>query len=210
MKSFWYYFLVTIFIPRRAFNRLLSEPAKVAKATKSILFIGILYALTAAALVFSGALLMVPAWLKLSSENYYFWEIFFVIPVFVLDWILAAGLVLWLSRGGKKKGSGTFEDTLSILGFAMAIPLFIAWIPQAAGAILLLLGMVQQEFVDLVSGPGFWQGAALIYIIVVLLWLFILSSIAVSVSQKLRWWKAILVSFLTVAVFVFVLFIFIR
>jgi hypothetical protein len=153
---------------------------------------------------------MVPAWLKLSSENYYFWEIIFTVPVFVLDWILAAGLVLWLSRGGKKKGSGTFEDTLSTLGFAIAIPLFIAWIPQAAGATLLLMGMVQQEFVDLVSQPGFWQSLGVVYFIVTLAWLYILVSHAVSVSQKLSWWKTALVSFLTVTVFVLALFIFIR
>jgi hypothetical protein len=166
--------------------------------------------LTAAALAVSGALLMVPAWLKLSSENYYFWEIFFAVPVFVLDWILAAGLALWLSRAGKKKGSGTFEDTLSTLGFAMAIPLFIAWIPQAAGAILLLIGMVQQEFVDFVSRPGSWQILAVAYPIVTLALLYILVSHAVSVSQKLSWWKTALVSFSTVTVFVLILFIFIR
>jgi len=211
MKSFWYYFLGMIFFPWRAASHLLLEPRKLPKATKSILFIGILYLLATSALAVSGALPMAPAWLSISTENYYFWQIFFVVPVVVLDWILTAGLILWLSRGGKKKGSGTFEDTLATLGFALTLPLFLAWIPEAFISFLLLFAAWRQEkFVELVSQPGVWQGAALIFLIVVLFWLLILISIAVSVSQKLRWWRTMAVSILATVVFVIVLFIFIR
>jgi len=90
MKSFWRYLAGTIFKPRSTFQSLLDDSKHVSKSFKAILFIGILYTLTVTGLAASGALISSPAFLALSPENYYFWQIFFAMPVFILDWILAA------------------------------------------------------------------------------------------------------------------------
>ena len=55
-------------------------------------------------------------------------------PVVILGWIMAAGVSQLLSKF--LGGSGTFEGILSVLGFAVTIPMFVTWIPETVGTIL--------------------------------------------------------------------------
>lgn len=208
MKSLWRYLGGTLFHPGRTFQALQSDPKMVSKGFKAILLIGILYTLTVAMLAAGGALITAPAVIAISAENYYFFEMFFALPVVAAGWILAAGFARLLSKSGK--GSGSFEGTLAALGFAVTVPMFVTWIPETIFAALLLLGMTQEEFMDLMAQPGFFQIFGWAYQIAAVAWMLVLVMIAVGISQKLKWGRAVLVGLLTTVLFMTVMLIFIR
>lgn len=133
---------------------------------------------------------------------------FFAAPVVLMGWILAAGFGHLLSRWGK--GAGTFEGTLATLGFAVAVPQLLTWIPETIFVIFLLLGMKQEEFMERTAQPGFWQTFVIAYQVAAVLWMLILVITAIITSQKMRWWRTLLVGLLTTAVFMAVMLIFIR
>lgn len=208
MKSFWGYFGGVIIRPGRTFQALQSDPKMISSGFKAILLIGLLYSLTVAVLAAGGALITAPAVIAISAENYYFFEMFFALPVVAAGWILAAGFARLLGNVGK--WSGSFEGTLAALGFAVAVPMFVTWIPETVFAALLLLGMTQEEFMDLMAQPGFFQIFGWAYQIAAVAWMLVLIMIAVGISQKLKWWRAVLVGLLTTVLFMTVMLIFIR
>lgn len=208
MKSFWRYVAGTFVRPVRTFRSLRADPKRHARGCQAILLIGILYACTAAGLAAAGALITAPAFIPLSPENYYFWEIFFALPVALLGWIMAAAFAQILSRG--KGGGGTFKSLLGTLGFALAVPQFLTWIAETAFAVLLLLGMRQAEFMELSAQPGILQTLFIGYHAVAAAWMLALVIAAVGVSQRLRWWLAGMIGILTAAFFATVIIIFIR
>jgi len=208
MKSFWGYFVGAIIKPRATFLTLVIDPKQVSKGVKALLFMGILYTITVACFAGSGALIVAPAFINLSPENYYFWEMFFAIPVVFIGWILAAGFGHLLSKGGK--GRGTFEGTLACLGFAVTVPQLATWIPETIFAICLLSGMKQTEMMERTAQPGFWQTFVIAYQVVAVLWMLILVITAIITTQKMRWWRSLLVGLLTTALFMAMMLIFIR
>lgn len=208
MKSFLGYFIGTIIQPRPTFRKLLADSKHVSKSFKAVLFMGILCTITVVCFAVSGALISAPAFINIKPENYYFWEMFFALPVVFLGWILAAGFGHLLSRRGK--GAGTFEGTLAALGFAVTVPQLLTWIPETIFVILLLLGMKQEEMIERTAQPGFWQTFVIAYQAVAVFWMLILVITAISASQKMRWWRTLLVGLLTTAVFMAVMIIFIR
>jgi len=209
MGQFWSYLGGTIIKPRSTFNRLLADPEQLTHSIRAILLIGVLYTLTVIGLAIVGADISEPAWIAIPAEQYYFWQIFFQIPVFVLGWILAAGLAQLMSKAFK--GSGTFEGTFAVLGFALTIPSFVAWIPETIVTTLFLSGtMSQQEWIAIISRPGFWQVFTMAYQVVALAWFLTLFPVAIAAAQKLRWWQAAIIGILTVAIVGLVTLIFIR
>ncbi|MCP2604883.1 YIP1 family protein [Candidatus Aminicenantes bacterium AH-873-B07] len=209
MTLFWSYFGGVVIKPRSTFNRLLKDPQHLIYGVKAFFLIGVLYTLTVIGLAIVRAEIVFPAWIAIPAEDYYFWEIFFTLPVFLLGWILAAGLVQLLSK--IFKGNGTFEGSLAVLGFAMAIPAFVMWIPETIATILFLLGvMTQKEWIEISARPGFWHFFAASYQFIALAWHIVLFSIAISVTQKLRWRQAIIIGTLVVAIISFMMMIFIR
>ncbi len=209
MGQFWRYLGGTVIKPRSTFNHLLADPKAVSQGFKAVLFIGILYTLTVIGLAIVRADIATPAWIAIPAENYYFWEIFFALPVFLMGWILGTGLVQLLSKA--LKGNGTFESTLAVSGFALTVPMFVTWIPETVGAVLFILGIVtQKEWLEITSRPGFWQVFAAAYQFIALAWLLALVLVAIAASQKLRWWQAVFVGVPVIAITGLLMFVFIR
>jgi hypothetical protein len=209
MSEFWKYLGNTVIRPRSTFMRLNADPKGLQQGAQAILFIGVLYTLTVGGLSLAGAHISAPPWLAIPAEDYYFWEIFFALPVFLLDWILAAGLIQLLSHGFH--GQGSFEKTLAATGFALTMPSFVTWIPETVGTILFLTGtMTQKEWLEIISRPGFWQVFATLYQIVAVGWMLLLVPLAVAVVQRIRWWQAILTGIITLGIFMTLMLVFIR
>lgn len=130
-------------------------------------------------------------------------------PVFLLDWILAGGVIQLLSRGFH--GQGSYEKTLTATGFALMVPSLVTWIPETVGTILFLTGtMTQKEWLETISRPGFWQVFATLYQIVAVGWMLLLVPLAVAVVQRIRWWQAILTGIITLGIFMTLMLVFIR
>ncbi len=201
-KSFWYYFFGTIFFPHRAFRKLTEQPRSPAQGFKSVLLIALLYTLTVAGFAVSGAVPMIPSWIPISAQNFYFWEIFFILPTLLLAWILSAATSHLLGHSPRAEARPGFAKNLAAAGFAITLPLFMIWLPATAAAFLMLLGMSQAELVDTLSTPGFWQSFALFCPILAVFWMFLLFAAAASSVQKAGLLRALLSSLVTVAVIV--------
>jgi hypothetical protein len=147
--------LKTLASPARAMKRLLEEPRPARRAAQAVLAVGILYALSSVALAGAGAVPLAPALLRLRAENYYFWQTFLVIPVILLAWVLVSGVIRLLLR--KEPGCAPFDRTAALTGVALAASLFVAWIPSGLTAVLMVMGMGQEELADMLSQPGLWQ-----------------------------------------------------
>ena len=209
MKRFWAYLGGTVIRPRSTFTRLVADPHHLAYGVGAQALIGLLYTLTVIGLAMVKAKIMVPPWVAIPAESYYFWEIFFAAPVFLAGWILAAGIVQLLSK--PFGGTGTFEGTLAVLGFAMTVPAFVTWIPETLGTILMLTGvMTQEQWLAIIAQPGFWQVFAQVYQFVALGWYFLLIPLAVAAAQKARWWGAVVIGLLTLGIVGLWIFLFIR
>ena len=209
IMKFLNYLLGTVIKPNDTFNRLVSDSKKLTQSFGAILLIGVLYTLTVIGLAVVRADISTPAWVSIPADEYYFWEIFFAMPVVILGWIMATGIAQLLSKWFG--GSGTFEGTLAVLGLAVTIPMFITWIPETVGTISILTGvMTHADWLEMTSRPGFWQVFGLGYQLLAVAWYVFLFPVAIAKSQQLRWLRAIIVGVATLAVFGLAMFTFIR
>jgi hypothetical protein len=208
MKTFFRYLFGTIFLPRRAFGRLMADPRPMRRGVQAVLLAGALWVLTTAVLAVTGAVPMAPIFLHVRVENYHFWQMLFILPLFFLIWIFASVLVHVLGRGSRKGGS--LRRTLAVFGFSLAGPVILLWAPQTAIAVFYGLGMGQQEMVDILSGPGRAQTLYLAAHGLALLWAYSLCSVAASVSQKINWWKGLALGILSGTLFAAAAVVFLR
>jgi hypothetical protein len=94
-------------------------------------------------------------------DNYYFWQMIFVLPMILATWLVSAVVIRVLERR-EKDGPG-FGGTAALAGVALSASLFLAWIPSAVEAAFMAFGMGQGEWVSLLSNPGPWQTAYLVF-----------------------------------------------
>jgi hypothetical protein len=200
MSSSFRYFFGTVFIPVRAFGRLMDDARPFGRGFRTLAVAGVLCSLTAAALAVMGAVPMAPVFLPLRTENYYFWQMLFTLPLLLTAWIVTS-MVVHILGGGRKRG-GSLKKTLALFGFVQAAPLLLVWIAQTVIAVFYGLGMGQQEMADILSAPSTAQSAFLAVFGAAFVWLFVLSCLAASVSQKIRWAGALVLGVLAGVLFV--------
>jgi Yip1 domain len=208
--STWAYFAAFIRHPTRTCAQLLGDPARLRYGFLAVLTVGLGYAVTIAGISWSGGTPNPPPWVAIPPAEYFKWEALFVAPLTVLCWVLAGGVMHLLSKpfGGR----GTYDDTLALLGFAVALATFIPLIPDAIRALLTSVGVVNRAAWEAsVNQPGtadFWFLWA--YMIAYVLALLCLFPVSVAWSQRLRSWPAIAVGITGAMVYQGVYFIFIR
>lgn len=206
--TFWQSLGGTVVAPRRALRALAEHPDGVGHGLTAVLLVGVLYTLTVIGLAWAGVVPVVPPWIAIPAERYYFWEIFFTVPVFVLGWIVAGGLAQVVGRALGR--TGTFESTLAVLGFALAVPTFVMWVPETIEAVLFVAGVTTQpEWMGL-SSRGFWRVFRDAYQVVTLAWYLALLPLAIAAAHRLSWPRAVLAGAATVTVVRPVLFVVVR
>jgi hypothetical protein len=203
MAASFYFFLGAILLPPLAFRRLLADARALGRGFRVVLLIGLLYAATSFARAATGAVPMAPTWVKFAEYNYLIWQTLFILPIILLIWILTAGLLQLLGRRGPRAAS--FEATAGLAGYAVGLPLLLLWVPQAVGAGLMLMGMSQAEWVEILSRPGSWQTFFLGVHVAAAAWALVLLTLAARLAHKLPWWRALLTGLVvtTVAAAVF-------
>jgi hypothetical protein len=194
MSSHFHYFFGTIFVPRRAFRRLMDEARPLGRGLRIVVVTGVLGSLTAFALAAVGAVPMAPIFLSVRTENYYFWQTLFTLPLLLTVWIVTS-MVVHVLGGGRKRG-GSLKKTLALFGFAQSAPLLFVWTVQTVIAVFYVLGMGQQEMVDILSVPSTPQIVFLVAFGAALAWSFLLACLAASASQKVKWPAALFLGFL--------------
>jgi hypothetical protein len=123
--------------------------------------VGFLYILTSAVLAVAGAVPTAPVFFGMDVDNYYFWQMIFVLPVILAAWLVTAGVIRILD--GREKDRPGFGGTAALAWAALSSALFLAWVPSGVEAAFMAFGMGQGEWVGLLSNPGPWQTAYLVF-----------------------------------------------
>lgn len=127
--------------PRQTWADLLADPARLRHGFTAVLVVGMGYALTVAGIALSNGRPSAP-WLAIPESQYFIWEALFIAPVTLLCWILAAGVTHLICK--VLHGSGNLDDTLALLGFAVAVPTLITLIPDAIRTTLTAAGWLNR------------------------------------------------------------------
>jgi hypothetical protein len=185
--------------PGRTFAALALDPKRLRKGLRAMIGLGLLYAATSAFLGAGGALVTAPALVPLSPENYYFFQMIFALPLFLASWLLASTVGRLLAR--PLGGRGSWKTTAAGLSFAFVLPCLLTWLPQTAFGGLLLAGMPQAEFMDLLAEPGWLQSAGWAYHALAVLWMVYLASASLRAGHGLSRIKALFGGLIVSAVF---------
>jgi len=134
-------------------------------------------------------------WLAIPTEVYYRYNVWFLAPSMFGCWILAAGVAHLLSKpfGGR----GTFEDTLSTLGFATLAATLASTLHDLPETFLGAIGVTDQASYEAQMSSATPAAVLLwtFYGLYALLFLLLYPK-AVAASQRLRPAPAILVGLL--------------
>jgi hypothetical protein len=203
------YFWLFVRHPRQSWAQLLADPARLRHGLLAVLVVGVGYAATVEGIALSGGTPSRP-WLAIPVVDYFRWEALFIAPVTLLCWILATGVMHLLSK--LFHGAGTFEDTLALLGFAVALPTLVSLLPDAVRAVLTSVGVLSRAaWEQAVSEPGtpdwlfLWS-----YMSAYLVGLLCLFPLSVATAQRLRRWPAVVVGLVGAVVYQGVYVVFIR
>ncbi len=145
----------------KARHRFLKGRHPLGRAAIFLSGVGSLYIVSSAVLALAGAVPTAPVVAGADVDNYYFWQMIFIVPLVLAVWVLAAGVLLVFAR----KGSGR-SAVLAEAAWAWGVPLLFAWVPSAVQAIFMALGMGQEEWVGILSEPGVWQSIYLGFFLV--------------------------------------------
>ena len=187
--SFW---VGTIISPRKIFEQLQKESAWF--GFSSVLLYGLLYVITEIFLVINHLWPTMAPFLPISEESYYFWQLFFTIPVCLFGWLILGGIA-YLLVAKLLKASGSLRNYLNILGFSFYVPCIITmWLPET------LVVMIRPDVWGnpSVLGP-FWDWFSQVYLWVGFAWAFVLSVLAVKQVGKISSPRSVLATFISIA-----------
>jgi hypothetical protein len=150
-----------------------------------------------------------PPYLRIPSEQYFFWASFFYAPVLILGWVLASAVMQIVGRA--LGGSGSFEGTLAVLGVATAVATLPALIPDLALTFLQVVGAMEYEpwFYSVTHG-GAWFWIVWVYLGLYLIAFCILYPAAAKAVHSLERGKAILAGLVSFAAYQGFIFVFLR
>ncbi len=117
----------------------------------------------------------IPLILKIPLDKYYLYESFFLLPVTICTWILLAGLIKLVSI--PLKGNGSFEDTLSVLGFPFIILFMFMLIPDAITDYILR---------NTIASSTYWNVINPIRLFLPTVWIMILHILAIREVQGIK------------------------
>jgi hypothetical protein len=176
-------------------KRLATNPRAMFLGLRNVLAMAVLYEIAILLWALGSDGVTLPAFLRIPEENYYFYELGFLIPMFIVTWLLASGIAYVLSR--VLNGNGSFDAILGGFGVSMAISFYFSLIPDIIQGVLWTTGWVPfHEYLEITS-----KGIALVIVWTYLLaWLLahlIFYSITIYHTQGLNKTRSALVGFVS-------------
>lgn len=126
--------------PKTAVTELASNPRAAFVGFKHIILLAVLYELAFALWALGDATVTMPAFLKIPEDRYYYYELIFAIPVFLIVWIVACGTAYLLSKA--IGGNGSYDSILGGFGIAALISTYFTLIPDFIQGVLWTSGWV--------------------------------------------------------------------
>lgn len=197
-------------MPRRSFQNILANNSRLRYGFFAFLIPAIGYtAFYIMAWYAGGAPSTFKPWLAIPMEEYFKYDIFLTLPGYFLSWIAAAAVVHLLAKSFK--GSGSFDDTLVVLGFGIGVASWSTMLHDLSDAVLSVTGVISmKEYEQLLNEPTFWRYLLLSLYVIYFFWFTILFSKGIKEAQGISTAKSILLSLTGLVVFQTVLLIFIR
>lgn len=148
-------------------------------------------------------------WLALPIEYYFYYDIFLTIPGYIVSFLTAGGLIHLLSKVMGAKG--TYENTLTMLGFAIGVASWSAMAHDLSDAFLGFLGIIDmREYEKALNSPTVWRTIWLIFYTGYFIWMPVILSIGLRLSLRLSRLNSAILSLVGFVVFQVILLIFIR
>ena len=201
MNSFKDYYFGTIFRPCRTFDALIADDRRLKFGFFAISINAVLYTLVYVFLTISGA---APSsftpFLAIPKDVYYQYDRFILGPSMFMCWLLAAAVAHLLSR--LFSGKGSFEDTLSVLGFAISISSLASLLHDMPDSFLGAIGVLDQRWYEqALNSPTIWRTILWILYSLSFILFFILFPIGIGAAQRIRRGPAIIVGLLSFIVY---------
>jgi len=208
LHSFTNYYLGTIFRPRRTFDALSADHRRLRFGLLALAINAVLYTLVYVFLTLAGgAPSSFTPWLAIPLDAYYYYNQFFLAPSMFMGGILAAAVAQLASR--VFAGKGSFEDTLSVFGFATSIACLASLAHDLPDSFLGAIGILnQREYEVALNSPTIWRVILLTLYTLSIIWFIILFPKAIGAAQRIRRGPAVFVGVLAYVVYqgVFVIF----
>jgi hypothetical protein len=210
MSKFLKAYVQTIVKPKSTFEALLSYEKHYVLGYAYILIPIIAYTLMYVFLTIgNGAPSVFAPWLNIPREDYYSVNRFLLAPSLILCWIVASALIQMISRFFN--GTGTFEQTLTIIALSISISMWGGLIHDLPMSFLSAIGVIdaKQHEIDMNSPTIFRTLLWVCYSIYFTAFL-ILFPIAVKVVHKLKLSGSIIIGWLSFIIFQLIFLIFNR
>jgi Yip1 domain len=195
--------------PLRTFEKLLADPDRMRIGVASMLVMAALYLLVC---VFLAVLHGTPnpaPFLRIPSEEYFYWAQYFYVPVLLLGMVLAGGVMYLLARFSG--GQGSADDTFALAAYATAVATLPILLHDLFFTFIQIVGLMKYQlwFYSVTHG-GVWFYVAWIFLLMYCAYFFVLYPIVVRVVHRLRWAYSILIGSFGFVVYQGFIFVFIR
>lgn len=141
-----------IMSPTAFARRLASNPSAAKVGFWNVFAIAVLYEIAIVLWAFGAADVTLPAFLKIPEQQYYLYELAFLIPLFIITWLLASAIAYVMSKA--LGGSGTFDALLGGFGLTMAVSAYFTLIPDYIQGILWTTALVPFQEYQEITGKG--------------------------------------------------------
>ena len=183
--------------PARVTRRLMTDPRAAFVGFRNVLAIAFLYEGAILLWAFGADGVTLPPFLRIPEQQYYYYELAFLVPLFLFTWLLASSIAYVMSKtlGGK----GSFDPLLGGFGLTMAVSAYFTLIPDYIQGILWSTGWLPFSRYQELTGSGILLAVVWAYMLAYTLSHLILYAITVHRTQslgKLRSSVVSLVSFI--------------
>jgi hypothetical protein len=183
IKKIIHYFYEYIVNPRRASEEIAKDKSGLWAGLWWVIIFCICYSITVCIFYILGHVPVSIPFLPIPLEKWYLIQTFTTLPVGLAGFLAYSGLAYLLCKviGGR----GSFDQTFASQAFTLHIPTFVfMWIPETFLApFLIASGMNALPWPE-------WVENVRIFVLP-FIWIFIISTIALSEIHKIRWWKSI-------------------
>ena len=180
-----HYFYKFIVDPARATEEIAQDKSGFWAGLWCVVIFYVCYSVTVLIFYLLGHTPVSRPFLTIPLERWYLVQTFTTLPVGLAGFLSYSGLAYILCKIAK--GEGTFDQTVSSQAFTLHIPTFIfMWIPETLVAPFLIAnGMTTLPWPDWVEN--------LRVFVLPFIWIFVISTIALSKIHNIRWWKSIII-----------------
>lgn len=208
--SFFNLYFSLFIRPSRTFEQILQHEHKLRFGLLALLIPGLGYTLFyAMAWQAGGSPSTFKPWLALPIEKYFFYDIFLSLPAVFLSLVAAAGIIQLLSK--PFRGSGTFEDTFTVLASGAAVATWSTLLHDLTDAFLGFIGAIDmKEYEAALNSPTFWRALLWTLFPLYFAWFILLFTKGIRKAQKLPVRSSILLGVTALLIYQVILLIFIR